>query len=175
MAAGTTGLLSGNGTVAQHVASTGTISAYAGTLTLAAGESGGVLKVQASASLVSTSGGIADVTALNVLAGATFTGYGTVIDVTNDTGTLVAAGGNLSLATEIGTGAATITSAATLTVATPAIFSGRITFDAAGTATLALGTPAGNTALLTGFVATDTIDLLHTTITAATSARPPTC
>jgi hypothetical protein len=155
-----TAALTGYGTVLDSIANSGTIDAHGGTLTLSAGESGGVLQADANATLSGT--GIA-AASLTIATGGSFIGSGTVSGATTDSGTLTASGGMLTLASESGTGSAVIAGGATLDSTSALTLSG-VTF-ASGSEDLKLGTPSGNTAIISGFANGTTIDLLNATVT----------
>ena len=155
--------LNGYGTVAQTVANTGTIEATGGTLTLSAGESGGTVQADAGGTL--TAGAAVSASRLVIAAGGAFIGAGTISGATSDSGTLTASGGSLTLASVSGTGSAVIASGATLQSTTALALAG-VSFAGGGSSeVLALGTPAGDTAVISGFASGTTIDLLNTTVT----------
>jgi hypothetical protein len=97
--------------------------------------------------------------------GVTMTGYGTIEGAPiADSGTIVAQGATLTLATAAsGAGTITIDSGATL-VAASGLSVASVAF-AAGSEALALATPSAVTSTLSGFGAGDLIDLLHITAT----------
>jgi hypothetical protein len=151
-------LLSGSGTVATSVANSGTIDATGGTLTLAAGESGGALAVAAGAALVSTVDAVS-AAGLSLGAGGSFTGFGAVSGATASSGSITASGGTLSLAGETGGALAaaagdTLTSsgaiaATSLNVGVAGAFSGHGSVSGATSNSGAI-TAAGGTLTLAG-------------------------
>jgi hypothetical protein len=160
---GATGAFTGHGSVSGATSNSGTITATGGTLTLA-GETGGALSVAASSDLTATAAIAA--TSLTIAAGGSFIGSGSAGAVT-DNGSLTASGGSLLLASDSGTGTATIASGATLNSAAALTLAG-VTFAAGTAEVLALGTANGDTATISGFGAGTTIDLLNTAATTFT-------
>ena len=157
--------LTGYGTVVQTVANSGTITANGGTLTLGAGETGGTVLANASATLATQALAASQLT---IAAGGSFIGAGTASTVA-DAGTLTASGGLLTLSADSGKGTAVIASGATLD-STSALTISALNFGTGGNQTLELGTPAGNTSLISDWGQGDTIDVLNTTVTSFTYA-----
>jgi fibronectin-binding autotransporter adhesin len=155
--------LMGYGTVVQDVANTGTIEAAGGTLTLSAGESGGTVLADASATLATQA---LSANRLTIAAGGNFIGAGTSA-IAVDAGTLTASGGLLTLTGASGSGTAVIASGATLDSTSTLTISG-LSFGTGSSQTLALATPSGNTSLISNWGGGDTIDLLNTVVTAYT-------
>jgi hypothetical protein len=107
---------------------------------------------------IGTAGG-AQAAKTNVDAGATLSGNGRVQGGLVDNGQIVATGGTLTLAGNVtGTGTAAITTGAVLDAGDS--LAPAVQFLAGGNETLALGTPAGVSSVISGFGASDTIDLL---------------
>jgi hypothetical protein len=91
--------------------------------------------------------------------GALLSGAGTIKQAAVDQGTLNAVGGTLTLASSIiGTGSVSISSNSVLSVSGKIGVTG-LSFLAGGHETAIAGAPTGVTATLSGFAATDTIDL----------------
>ncbi len=97
---------------------------------------------------------------VTVDAGATLVGAGTIRNTVVDKGSIDAKGGTLTIAGSIsGTGAVSITSNAVLSIGGSAGVTG-LTFLAGGHETASFGAPTLVSSTLSGFAATDTIDLL---------------